>query len=258
MPSIDENLQAWNGEYEWSELGDEWSQAWGGASAQWYGTILPRLHSYLPAGRVLEIAPGFGRWTQYLRPLSDELILVDLSAKCIEACRQRFAGFGAIEYHVNDGESLAMVADGSIDLAFSFDSLVHVEAGVLRAYVAQLARKLRRDGIGFLHHSNLGEFVDPTTGELQPGLENRHWRAQSVSADWMKVTCETYGLTCVSQEIVNWGGPEMNDVFTVFTPTGSRWSGRGEQQRNPEFMREADNVARLARAYDWGRLARGA
>jgi hypothetical protein len=46
-----------------------------------------------------------------------------------------------------------MIADGSIDLAFSFDSLVHAEADVLSFYLAQLATKLRSDGVAFIHHS---------------------------------------------------------------------------------------------------------
>jgi hypothetical protein len=52
-------------------------------------------------------------------------------------------------FHVNDGRSLAAVADGSVDLIFSFDSLVHVEADVMLAYLEQLAHKLTPHGIGF-------------------------------------------------------------------------------------------------------------
>ena len=95
------------------------------------GTLLPRLKSFVPASTILGIAPGFGRWTQFLRPLCSKLVLVDVSPKCIAACQRRFAGNEGIQYHVNDGQSLAMVADESVDFAFSFDSLVHVEAPVL-------------------------------------------------------------------------------------------------------------------------------
>ncbi len=52
-----------------------------------------------------------------------------------------------------------MVADGSIDFVFSFDSLVHAEEDVIRSYLDQLGQKLRPDGVGFLHHSNLGEYA---------------------------------------------------------------------------------------------------
>ena len=258
MPTIEQNIQAWNSQYEWPEQGDEWSQTWGGVASQWFGTILSRVKSFVPAHTILEIAPGFGRWTQFLRPLCTELILVDISEKCIEACKQRFAAYQGISYHVNDGCSLAMVADRSIDFAFSFDSLVHAEAEVLVAYFAQLALKLQPDGIVFIHHSNLGEYVDRATGQLPPGIENPHWRALSVSAETVREACDRNGLTCISQELINWGGNELNDAFTVATRQNSCWTGQSIVMRNTEFMREAEYVARLAQLYDWGRWARGA
>src|SRR5262245_49258877 len=104
MPSVKENVQVFNEDYEWPDQGDEWSRCWGGAASQWFGTILPRLKAFVPAPTILEIAPGFGRWTHFLRPLCSGLILVDISAKCIEACKQRFARYSGIEYHVNDGQ----------------------------------------------------------------------------------------------------------------------------------------------------------
>jgi SAM-dependent methyltransferase len=258
MPSLTENVETWNGYYEWPEGGDEWSQEWGGASSQWFGTILPRLKSFVPVRTILEIAPGFGRWTQFLAPLGAELILVDVSAKCIDACRRRFAGHPHVTGHVNDGRSLDMVEDSAIDLAFSFDSLVHVEVDVLAAYLEQLSRKLTPDGVAFIHHSNLGEYVDPATGQLPSGVENRHWRALSVSATAVAEACQRAGLRCLSQELINWGGTDLNDAITVAARPNSRWGELNIVTRNPEFMREAAYVARLAQSYDWGRSARGA
>jgi hypothetical protein len=47
--------------YDWKEAGEEWSQPWGSSAAQWTGTIFPRIRQCLPAGTILEVAPGFGR-----------------------------------------------------------------------------------------------------------------------------------------------------------------------------------------------------
>src|SRR5207253_469039 len=160
MPSVEENLSTWDRSYDWTQGGDEWSSAWGGAEAEWFGTILPRIHSFIPAGTVLEIAPGYGRWTHYLKDSCEKLILVDLAERCIDACKQRFASSSHITYHVNDGKSLEMIADNSIDFVFSFDSLVHAEADVLEAYLSQLAKKLKPNGVGFIHHSNLGMYSE--------------------------------------------------------------------------------------------------
>ena len=64
-----------------------------------------------------------------------------------------------ISYHVNDGKSLAMVPDESVNFAFSFDSLVHADLDVLRAYLVELRNKLSPDGVAFLHHSNIGAYA---------------------------------------------------------------------------------------------------
>jgi SAM-dependent methyltransferase len=158
VPSIEWNRETWDRTYDWSALGDEWSAAWGSAARQWHWTLRPRLSRYLPAGSILEIGPGYGRWTQFLLPECRDLVLVDLSASCIEACRQRFAGSAHVRYVVNDGSSLAALADDSIDLAFSFDSLVHAEHDALAGYIGGLATKLKPGGTAVLHHSNLGQF----------------------------------------------------------------------------------------------------
>ena len=67
MPTIERNKELWDGLYHWSEMGDEWSKQWGCPYMQWYGMLLPRIHSFLPAKTILEIAPGYGRWTQFLK-----------------------------------------------------------------------------------------------------------------------------------------------------------------------------------------------
>jgi ubiquinone/menaquinone biosynthesis C-methylase UbiE len=137
MPKLEDNKTRWDGEYHWSDQGDEWSALWGDPTMQWYGTILPRIKSHVPANRIVEIACGYGRWTQYLKDLGQHLVAIDLSEECIQASKQRFAACSNIEYHVNDGKSLDMIPDASVDFVFSFDSLVHADESVITAYLCQ-------------------------------------------------------------------------------------------------------------------------
>jgi hypothetical protein len=263
MPSLHENLDQWDGRYEWASEGDEWSGSWGGTQSLWWGTLRPRLRNLIPARTILELAPGFGRWTQFLKDECDRLVVVDLSEKCIEACRERFAGSSNIGYHVNDGKSLAMVEDGSIDLAFSFDSLVHVEADVLAGYLDQLESKLTADGVAFIHHSNMGEYkaqarlARRVPARLRPrlvlagALVNVYgWRAESVTAAAFEGMCRDAGLACVGQEKVNWeAGRHLIDCLSTVARPGSRWSRPNVCVENRDFMREAATLARLAPVY---------
>ena len=162
MPDLQWNLATWNDQHRWEAEGDEWSVAWGGARAQWYGTIYPRLHRFLPVARILEIAPGHGRWSQFLLPNCNEYFGVDLSEKCIQACVRRFSASTRAHFIKNDGQSLEAIPDDYIDFVFSFDSLVHAEVDIIREYVWQICQKLTKSAVAFMHHSNaLSEDSDP-------------------------------------------------------------------------------------------------
>src|SRR5579883_55269 len=194
MPTIAENQQMWSEQqYDWSHKGDGWSRVWGSPVAQWYGSLYPRVRAFLPAHVALEIAPGYGRWTQFLKESCERLIGVDMQEHCVMHCRERFQDSPSMSFFANDGSSLAMIEDESIDFVFSFDSLVHVEADCLEVYLRQLAHKLTSNGVGFIHHSNLGEFGKTfrVFGAI-PNLPRQalikyhlidydHWRARSVS-----------------------------------------------------------------------------
>jgi ubiquinone/menaquinone biosynthesis C-methylase UbiE len=272
MPTIEQNRLGWDQTYEWEQGGEEWSQDWGNSQMQWFGAILPRISSFVPAGTILEIAPGFGRWTTFLRKLCRELIVVDLAARCIEKCRERFASDSHISYFVNDGTSLGMVEDGSVDFIFSFDSLVHAEDSVLRTYMAEFSRKLRPNGVAFIHHSNLGEYerlvrvesqlskVPKLVGGLSRlGLVDNvvcHWRARTMTAEKMETFANEYNLQCVSQELVNWRTKSATiDCFSTIVRAGGRWSRRNRVLRNTGFMREARSLRKMAFLYESGGAA---
>jgi len=246
MPTIDENYEAWSN-YAWTEKGDEWSAAWGGSRYLWYGAIFPRIWTFLPAHSILEIAPGYGRCTQYLLTFCREMAVVDLVGNCINACKKRFETSSHIRYFVNDGKTLDMIEDESIDFVFSWDSLVHAESDVLSSYLNSLALKLKKGGVGFIHHSNLGAFVD-NNGELK--AENPHWRATSMSAELFRKYCSDAGLACVSQEIIAWGSEILNDCFSLFL--NDRAAGHSETRivENLDFMLGAHIMRNISQLYN--------
>lgn len=263
MPSVEENKKLWNDTFSWKRQGEEWSRYWGSAEMQWYASIFPRIYTYVPSATILEIAPGYGRWTHYLKDLAEKLMVVDLSEKCIEACKQRFSQSTHLEYYVNDGRSLAMIPDRSVDFVFSFDSLVHVEKDVLQTYLQQLAQKLKTNGVGVIHHSNLGEYAQyyrrvqkifPWGKKFLEKFQlldvQDHWRSYSVSAEGFVEMAKESGLCCIRQELVNWGSKHLIDCFSFFTRPQSKWESPLKVLRNPYFMQEAKNILRLSTLYD--------
>ena len=248
MGTIDENRRHWT-HYDWAERGDEWSVAWGGTSGLWWVTLWPRLRHFLPTSHVLEIAPGFGRITELVAPQTERMTVVDVTELCVEHCRERFRRWPHVDCRVNDGRSLPFVAASSIDFAFSFDSLVHVELDVIGAYLGELARVLRPGGAAFLHHSNLADARAAAGAEVP----NPHWRAESVGAEAVASAARGVGLDCVTQERLCWGGDVLNDCFSTFVRRAP--AGPTERREHREFMREPALASELAAAYraveDW-------
>lgn len=214
MPSAEENRRHWS-DYEWPAGGDEWSVGWGSNRALWFESVLPRIHFALPAGHVLEIAPGYGRVTAFLLEHCTRYTGVDLTPRCVEACRERFAGRAEARFFLTDGRSLDDVEDDSVDLAFSWDSLVHADPETLEAYAHGLARKLRPGGLAFLHHSNVGAYTDPATGE--PTIPNPHWRDPRMSAERLQGFASASGLSVLAQELVQWGTENPAEFVDAFS-----------------------------------------
>ena len=145
-----DNRRRWSG-YDWGGRGEEWN-----ASSEWKQALVKEvLARWIPEGAVtLEIGPGAGRWSQVLAGRASRLVLVDVSERPLEMCRERFSGGTHILYVLSSGCDLPGVEDGSIDAIWSFDVFVHVAPRDQAAYLAEIARVLTPGGTAVLHHAD--------------------------------------------------------------------------------------------------------
>ncbi len=251
-PSVSErNLKAnrsyW-ASYAWPQGGDEWSAALGGTEALWFTIILPRIAAFVPTGHLLEIAPGHGRCTQFLRTLCDRLTIVDLVPECIQACRKRFGEDSNITFAVNDGRTLPMVDDGSVDFAFTWDSLVHVEHETVRSYLSELSRKLKPGGLGFIHHSNLGQY-EGQTARYDQG-KDLHGRGKTMTAAKFRADCAPLGLRCVAQELIPWGSTGLLiDAFSLVQRDADNSGDPPQVEERTDWRAEVAQSRRIAKLY---------
>jgi SAM-dependent methyltransferase len=146
------NREIWES-WNWSAGGEEWSK-----SPEWKQSLTRCiLEQEVPDRcRVLEIGPGGGRWTEPLLSRASEYLGVDISAKCVEHCRARFATNPNARFVVGSGNDLTPVATGSIDTIWSHDVFVHINAAEVERYAAEFRRVLRPGGIGVIHHGGVG------------------------------------------------------------------------------------------------------
>jgi SAM-dependent methyltransferase len=151
-----ENRERWT-HWDWSRGGEEWN-----ASPEWKQALIDDvLLAWMPADRVvLEIGPGGGRWATVLQERSSRLILVDVSPRPLELCRERFAAAQNVRYVQSGGSDLPGVADASVDAVWSFDVFVHVAPLDQVGYLSEIARVLKPGGLALIHHAdgrNLGQ-----------------------------------------------------------------------------------------------------
>jgi len=248
MPSIAWNVATWDEEHEWEDGGEEWSRWWGGSEPQWFGALYPRLHRHLPADQILEIAPGFGRWSKFLIPICKRYIGIDLSQKCVDACQRTFSQFPHASFVKNDGLTLAGISSESCNFVFSFDSLLFADLDVLQSYVPEILRVLSPDGAAFIHHSNLAA-LDNQGHEYNARAD--HARSDTVSARKVAEAISDAGGYVLIQELINWGGGEcLLDAMTLFAKRPSTQTPVIIE--NPRFMEEAAMIGSVQSVWSTG------
>ena len=147
-----------------------------------------------------------------------------------------------------------MIEDGSVDFAFSWDSLVHVDQSVISSYLHELSRKLRPGAHAFLHHSNLGAISEEQ--KAAQAFRNTHGRDEGMSALIFRNACKDAGLFCLSQELLTWAKGILNDCISVCRKPELTTDGEAETER-PQvkihehhlFQEEAGNLMRMTGIY---------
>lgn len=189
--SASENRLRWD-EWDWSSRGEEWN-----ASPEWKQSVIDDvIDAWLPRnGAILEIGPGGGRWSQPLLERASRLILVDVSARPLDLCRERFAGAHNVDYVLSAGSDMPGVRDSAVDAVWCFDVLVHVAPIDQLGYLAEIARVLVPGGLAVLHHAD---------GRNRGQLPSRAGWRSPMSRDLFAAAARERGLD-VERQFDSWG-----------------------------------------------------
>lgn len=189
--------RVWNNP-EWDKDGDEWNDQAAFCNkpyGEWKNSVTESFiyRNINENSTVLEIAPGHGRWTEFILRKCRNLILVDLNQKCIEFCKKRFLKFKNIEYHTNNGKDLSFIKSNSIDFIWSYDSFVHMEKEIFESYFKEFSRVLKKSGKVIIHHPGGWKLPRANKG-------NR----SDVTKDLVKKIAEKSNLL-IKYQIQSWG-----------------------------------------------------
>lgn len=196
--SAAENRKRWT-EWDWGHGGEEWN-----VSQEWKRALIEDvLERWIPEGAVvLEIGPGAGRWSEVLVERSSRLVLVDVSERPLELCRQRLGDAADVELVLSSGTDLPGVATGSVDAIWAFDVFVHVAPPDQAAYLDEIARVLAPGGVAVIHHSD---------GRNRGAFPSRHgWRAPMSRRLFAALAAER-GLS-VERQLDSWGPGGRHDL----------------------------------------------
>jgi len=116
--------------------------------------VLPYVN---PAHDALEIGPGGGRWTRYLLGFR-KLYVVDYYPDLLQQLR-RTVKAPNITIINNNGCDFPGVPKRSIDYLFSFDTFVHLEVDLIRAYLENMRDIVKPAGNVVIHYSDKGKIM---------------------------------------------------------------------------------------------------
>jgi SAM-dependent methyltransferase len=158
------------------------------------GELLPGFEHDVPfGGEMLEIGPGPGAATEWLRHKVSHLTALEIEA---EAAAKLTATYAGTNVDIVTGDATAMdFADGSFDLVGTFTMMHHVPTAALQNQVlAEALRVLRPGGVLFgsdslasdsLHHFHVGDTYNPLEpAALLTRLQVLGYAKITVTVDW--------------------------------------------------------------------------
>ena len=211
-----EEQKFWGQEENWINGGHEWSSIFGTTENLWNKHLFEDLKEFRNK-KILEIAPGYGRITQFLSILAKELIVVDLNPLCIQKTKEKLSHH-VLAYFVGDGKSFPFIKDNSQDLVYSFDSFVHMHLNVIDNYLKEIYRVLTPGGKGIIHHSNLW-------GGSENSFDNKAGRS-NMTPFFFKELVEKHNMKIVEQKeiqistLVDRNNNVIIDTISIFEKNG--------------------------------------
>jgi len=160
--------------------------------------------SVSPDDTVLDIGCGVGRMTRAVAVRAKHVIGLDVSSEMLSRAREHNAQLENVEWVQGDGETLAPLADGSVDGCFSHVVFQHLPtAEMTLGYVREIGRVLRPGGWALfvlstdetVHRAPRMQRVVGRMRGKAPVEAHPAWRGSAVDVDALRRTASGAGLT---------------------------------------------------------------
>jgi ubiquinone/menaquinone biosynthesis C-methylase UbiE len=98
-----------------------------------------------------------------------------------------------------------------VTLVYTFDSMVHFDSDVIRAYMKEFYRILKPGGHCFCHHSN---YTGNPGGDF---TTNPHWR-NFMSKELFAHYAIKEGFKIIEQKVIDWSVPNLDCLSLIQKP----------------------------------------
>ncbi|MBE1427299.1 SAM-dependent methyltransferase [Desulfomicrobium macestii] len=172
-------------------------------------TLFRQKFNRLDLSNVLELACGYGRHSEIVAPMSNQLTLVDVFENNLVKCRKRLGEFDNVTYHLGNGFDFQPIASESISAIFCYDAMVHFSMDIVISYLKDTCRVLKLGGMALYHHSN---YEGPAFTHY-----GQHPHARNImNFEQLCVCARNSGLSVVDSVVMDWGGASNIDRLTLF------------------------------------------
>ncbi len=131
---------------------------------------------YAAGRRVLDVACGEGYGSALLAEVARDVVGVDIDAATVAHARAAYASRRNLAFVEGSAAKLPL-ADASVDLVVSFETIEHLDAADQPRMLAEIARVLAADGALVLSAPNRPEYSD-SRGYVNPYHRHEHDRAE--------------------------------------------------------------------------------
>jgi len=125
------------------------------SNGQWTSTQVKAALDINPQDIVMELGCGVGRIGRELATDCKQWIGADISANMIDCAKQRLQSLENVSFHVLSGNHLSVLADDSVDKAYSIAVFCHLDKEDLFNYLRELKRVIKQGGTIFVETWNL-------------------------------------------------------------------------------------------------------
>jgi len=156
---------------------------------------------------VLDLGCGYGRFVEFYAPLASFVYGVDVTAYIIDICKTKYAGIENVEFIKNNGYTLEMIDDNSIDLVSCYTVFQHIPRKATQSYIKEFSRILKPDGRIIIQFQGVKSNNDKAYNDV--GLEKKVYKIQYTNED--------------IQILAKYSGLEIKKFYEDFREHGKIW-----------------------------------